>query len=212
MPGIATTRRVPHGLRVLVVDDNATNRQILAEWLRGWQMEAAAVCDGLAALDALWDAVGTGRPYALVLLDARMPDIDGLALAAKIRKRAELSDTRLVVDVLPNRPDLLSHIGVAREIAALTGKEAPPELVAKHAVLLAAGFRYRRLRSSMLAAIERGRPPAVDFLNGEVVRHGERLGVPTKVNRAATELVWRIARGEERSSIETLTALYAATR
>ena len=80
--------RPPASLRnlpVLVVDDNATNRHILEEWLRGWQMEPAAVGDGLAALDALWHAVGLGRPYALVLLDARMPDTDGLALAAKIR-------------------------------------------------------------------------------------------------------------------------------
>ena len=49
-------------LPVLVVDDNATNRHILEEWLRGWQMEPAAVGDGLAALDALWDAVSVGRP------------------------------------------------------------------------------------------------------------------------------------------------------
>ena len=43
-----------HDLPVLVVDDNATNRHILEEWLRGWQMEPTAVGDGLAALDALW--------------------------------------------------------------------------------------------------------------------------------------------------------------
>jgi PAS domain S-box-containing protein len=93
-----------HGLRVLVVDDNATNRRILEEWLRGWQMEPAAAGDGLAALDALWDAVSAGRPYALVLLDARMPDTDGLALAAKIRKRAELSATRIVLLTSGDRP------------------------------------------------------------------------------------------------------------
>ena len=44
-----------------------------------------------------------------------------------------------------------------------------PSLVAKHGLLLAVGFRYRRMKSSMLSAIERGRTPAVDFLNGEVV-------------------------------------------
>ena len=93
-----------HGLPVLVVDDNATNRHILEEWLRGWQMEPAAVGDGLAALDALWDAVSVGRPYALVLLDARMPDTDGLALAAKIRKRAELAATRIILLTSGERP------------------------------------------------------------------------------------------------------------
>ena len=99
--------RPPASLRnlpVLVVDDNATNRHILEEWLRGWQMEPAAVGDGLAALDALWDAVSVGRPYALVLLDARMPDTDGLALAAKIRKRAELSATRIILLTSGDRP------------------------------------------------------------------------------------------------------------
>ena len=99
--------RPPASLRnlpVLVVDDNATNRHILEEWLRGWQMEPAAVGDGLAALDALWDAVSVGRPYALVLLDARMPDTDGLALAAKIRKRAELAATRIILLTSGDRP------------------------------------------------------------------------------------------------------------
>ncbi|HVU05040.1 MAG TPA: 2-dehydropantoate 2-reductase [Polyangiaceae bacterium] len=85
-------------------------------------------------------------------------------------------------------------------------------LVAKHAVLLAAGFRYRKLRSSMLAAIERGRPPAVDFLNGEVVLHGERARVATPVNRAAQSFVWQIARRERSSSLETLRALHRETR
>ena len=84
-------------LHVLVVDDNATNRRILEEWLRGWQMEPAAVGDGLAAMDALWDAVSAGRRYTLVLLDARMPDNDGLALAARIRKRPELAATRIIL-------------------------------------------------------------------------------------------------------------------
>lgn len=73
-------------------------------------------------------------------------------------------------------------------------------LVTKHAMLLAVGTRYRRLRSSMLAAIERGRPPAVDFLNGEVVRHGARHGIPTPVNAAAAAMVHAIATGELKSS------------
>ena len=72
-------------MRVLIVDDNATNRRILEEWLRSWRMEPVAVGDGLAALNALWRALSLGRPYALVLLDARMPDTDGLALTAQLR-------------------------------------------------------------------------------------------------------------------------------
>jgi two-component system sensor histidine kinase/response regulator len=92
------------GLRVLVVDDNPTNRHILQEWLTGWQMEPVAVGDGLAALGALWDAVSVGRPFPLVLLDARMPDTDGLALAARIRERAALSDVRIILLTSDHRP------------------------------------------------------------------------------------------------------------
>ena len=98
-----------HGLPVLIVDDNATNRRILDEWLRGWRMKPAAVGDGLAALDALWHGAACGRPYALVLLDARMPDVDGLALAAQIRQRAELSATRIILLTSGDRPGDLAR-------------------------------------------------------------------------------------------------------
>ena len=91
-------------LRVLVVDDNPTNRHILEEWLRGWQMDPAAVGDGLAAMGALWDAASVGQPYPLVVLDARMPDTDGLALAARIRERAALSAIRIILLTSGDRP------------------------------------------------------------------------------------------------------------
>jgi PAS domain S-box-containing protein len=93
-----------HNLPVLVVDDNATNRHILAEWLRGWQLDPTAVGDGMAAMDALWHRAANGRPYALVLLDARMPDADGLAVAAMIRERAELAATRIILLTSGERP------------------------------------------------------------------------------------------------------------
>src|SRR5438552_7793327 len=93
-----------HNQPVLVVDDNATNRRVLEEWLRGWQMEPTAAGDGVTAMDALWHGVAQRRPYPLVLLDGRMPDIDGLALAAKIRQRAELSATRIILLTSGDRP------------------------------------------------------------------------------------------------------------
>jgi len=103
-PSAAPPPVLLHDLPVLLVDDNATNRHILQEWLRDWQMEPAAAGNGVEAMDALWDAVSAGRPYALVLLDARMPDTDGLTLAAQIRKRAELSATRLILLTSGDRP------------------------------------------------------------------------------------------------------------
>jgi len=81
---------------------------------------------------------------------------------------------------------------------------ASMSLTAKHALLLAVGLRYRRMRSSMLAAIERKRTPAIDFLNGEVVSRGKRCGIATPVNARIVELVWSIASGSLPSSRATL--------
>jgi 2-dehydropantoate 2-reductase len=80
-------------------------------------------------------------------------------------------------------------------------------LTAKHALLLAVGLRYRRMRSSMLAAIERKRTPAIDFLNGEVVTRGQRRGIATPINARIVETVWAIAGGTQTSSRETLDAV-----
>jgi CheY-like chemotaxis protein/HPt (histidine-containing phosphotransfer) domain-containing protein len=91
-------------LPVLVVDDNGTNRQILQEWLRNWQMNPTTVGDGMAAMDALWHRAANDGPYALVLLDARMPDADGLTVAAKVRERAELAATRIILLTSGERP------------------------------------------------------------------------------------------------------------
>ncbi|HET7501602.1 MAG TPA: 2-dehydropantoate 2-reductase [Kofleriaceae bacterium] len=84
---------------------------------------------------------------------------------------------------------------------------ASVSLTAKHALLLAVGLRYRRMRSSMLAAIERKRTPAIDFLNGEVVSRGERHGIATPINARIVDTVWAIANGRRASSRETLDAV-----
>ena len=80
-------------------------------------------------------------------------------------------------------------------------------MTTKHALLLAVGLRYRRMRSSMLAAIERKRTPAIDFLNGEVVSRGQKHGIPTPINARIVDTVWAIARGTLTSSRETLDSL-----
>ena len=74
--------RVP----VLIVDDNATNRQILVHMLSGWGMEPAAVSGAGPALEALRAARIAGRPFPLVLTDAHMPDVDGFTLVESIRR------------------------------------------------------------------------------------------------------------------------------
>jgi CheY-like chemotaxis protein/HPt (histidine-containing phosphotransfer) domain-containing protein len=97
------------GLRVLVVDDNATNRLILQGWLRGWRTEPTAVADGLTALNALWRGVALGRPYGVVLLDSRMPGVGGLALAAEISQSPELAGCRVILLTSEDRPANLAR-------------------------------------------------------------------------------------------------------
>ncbi len=98
---------------------------------------------------------------------------------------------------------------------ALTDKDrsaGSPSLLAKHLLLLAVGFRYRRMRSSMLSAIERGREPAVDFLNGEIVARGKEYGISVPINTRMHEEVWAIARKEKSSGLATLRKLFDETR
>ena len=73
------------GLRVLIVDDNASTRSVLREMLLHWGMEPTTVNGAAAALDELSRAIKEETPFSLILLDAVMPEIDGLALAEKIR-------------------------------------------------------------------------------------------------------------------------------
>lgn len=101
---------------------------------------------------------------------------------------------------------------IALTDAERKAKLGSPSLLAKHTLLLAVGTRYRRLRSSMLNAIERGREPAIDFLNGEVVTRGDRHGIPTPINSATRDMVYRIAAGEVGSSHQTLRRMFDATR
>src|SRR3954452_938850 len=67
-------------------------------------MDPTAVGDGMAGMNALWHRAANGRPYARVLLDARMPDTDGLAVPTMIRERAELAATRIILLTSGERP------------------------------------------------------------------------------------------------------------
>jgi 2-dehydropantoate 2-reductase len=101
---------------------------------------------------------------------------------------------------------------VALTDADRRSKLGSPALTAKHSLLLAVGLRFRRMRSSMLAAIERGRVPAIDFLNGEVVARAAKHGLAVPVNARVVETVHAIARGEETSSRALLDRLFDETR
>jgi PAS domain S-box-containing protein len=85
------------GRRVLVVDDHPTNRTVIEAQLATWGASATAVDDARAALHALRTAAAAGAPYDVVLLDCKMPDMDGVRLAAEIRADAALAHVGLVM-------------------------------------------------------------------------------------------------------------------
>ncbi len=84
-------------MRVLVVDDNHTNRQILRDQIGAWKMQVESAVGGDEALDRLRAALGEGQPYDVALLDVQMPEMDGFTLAAAIKGDPALTDTRLIV-------------------------------------------------------------------------------------------------------------------
>jgi PAS domain S-box-containing protein len=86
-----------HGMHVLVVDDNATNRRILEQILTRWGMRPTSVEGGLAAIDALDSALSAGNPFPLALIDFQMPDLDGFGLAGRIKERPELGTTMIMM-------------------------------------------------------------------------------------------------------------------
>jgi len=84
-------------LRVLVVDDNASNRRMLDEMLIDWQMKPMLVEGGREALVALRLAIEAGQPFPLVLTDMQMPDMDGFALVERIRENPALAGATIMM-------------------------------------------------------------------------------------------------------------------
>jgi len=92
------------GLRTLIVDDNATNRRILEEMLRNWEMQPTAVEGAVEALRLMNQAQQEGRPFRLVLSDANMPEIDGFDLARQIKEDSSLGSTVIMMLTSGDRP------------------------------------------------------------------------------------------------------------
>ncbi len=85
------------GLSVLVVDDNATNRRVLAGLLRVWGARPTAVDSGPAALAEVQRAVQAGESYPLLLVDAMMPDMDGFSLIERLRNDSSIGTCTIMM-------------------------------------------------------------------------------------------------------------------
>ncbi len=85
------------GRRVLVVDDNETNRRVIGELLAGAAYDIETAPSAIEALTVLQRAAESGQPFQAVLTDHRMPGIDGIELARRIRDLPAIAETRLVL-------------------------------------------------------------------------------------------------------------------
>ena len=87
-----------HSQKILVVDDNLTNRTLLGLLLTKWQVKHALVDSGYKALECLTEAFENGSPYNIAILDMQMPEMDGFQLANKIKEDSRLfPNTRLMM-------------------------------------------------------------------------------------------------------------------
>ncbi|RJP33860.1 MAG: response regulator [Candidatus Omnitrophota bacterium] len=84
-------------LPVLIVDDNAINRRILAEMLTKWRMSPCTVENAYTAMNTIRQSWEKGRPYSLIIIDANMPEVDGFELAKWIKQNPAYEETKLII-------------------------------------------------------------------------------------------------------------------
>jgi len=137
-------------IRTLIVDDHQTNRNILMETLSTWNAQVTDVANGYDALAELWRATEEGQPYRLLLLDCRMPGMDGFQVVEEMRRSASFNDLTIIMlasahwadDIARTydmglggyltkpirRSDLLQTVSIALDRAR--GASSPPAAVA----------------------------------------------------------------------------------
>jgi signal transduction histidine kinase/CheY-like chemotaxis protein len=95
--GTVASPELLRGVRVLIVDDNHTNRRILEAMLNRWEMHSTSVEGGEEALAEISTAREAGKPYELIVMDMHMPKMDGFALVEEIRRRPELATATIMM-------------------------------------------------------------------------------------------------------------------
>ena len=193
------------GLRVLVVDDNATNRRVLGGQLESCGVKAVCVGNAQDALQKLVDATFADEPFEVALLDFHMPECDGEQLGKLIRSYNHLTHTRLVLLtsaghrgdaqrfadlgfaaylVKPiTRRDLTACLSLVMSSSAESWKERAQPLVTRHQV------RAVRIEGDRRILLAEDNP-----VNQKVARMVlEKLGIEVEVVNNGREAVeaWR---------------------
>jgi CheY-like chemotaxis protein len=130
------------GIRVVVVDDNLTNRRILSDMLWGWGMLPAPAASGPEALAHLRRGLQRGQPYSLVLTDVHMPEMDGFELVKRIHETPGLAQPVILMLTSGDRGD---DIARCRKLGISSYLTKP--------------VRRAELRAAIVAALAREAPP-----------------------------------------------------
>ncbi len=96
-PGITADARILRDRRVLIVDDNDTNRQILRKTLEYWRMQCETTPNAETALALLHRAKEASMPFGLMIVDCQMPEVDGFMLVDEVRRSAEFADLATIM-------------------------------------------------------------------------------------------------------------------
>ncbi len=192
------------GLKILVVDDNATNRRVLREQLSFRGMENDEAEDGPRALEMMGAAAGEGHPYDLVILDMQMPGMDGMQLARRAGADRVAEGTRLIlltsmgyrgegdearrsgIDAYLTKPVRQSDLYEVISTVMGSRPEGEPGLVTRHTL------RERRPRTSARMLLAEDNP-----VNQKVaVRMLEKLGYRVDVASDGLEALEALRRTE----------------
>jgi CheY-like chemotaxis protein len=134
------------GMRALIVDDNATNREILAHYLESWGIDHTAVAEAADAIDALDQAEQAARPFELVVVDVNLPALGGMDLVRAMRERPTPPTTKvLVLSSSAVEPGSFTDSGVGAVLAKPSGQRTMHDAIA--AVITGVSARIEPLRA-----------------------------------------------------------------
>ncbi|MFU8847426.1 MAG: response regulator [Opitutales bacterium] len=120
------------GMRVLIVDDNKTNREVYSQMCAGWGYRSAVVEGGARALAEMEKAVQDNDPFELVILDQQMPGMSGLDLASLIHSRSSFKSVKQILlssSLDRDEADRAAEIGVARALSKPVKRDTLLEVI-----------------------------------------------------------------------------------
>jgi two-component system sensor histidine kinase/response regulator len=159
------------GLRVLIVDDNEVNRQVVHEQISSWGMRNGSFASGKEALEAIRAANASGDAYQIVITDYQMPEIDGATLAARIKDDPATKETVVI---------MLTSVGQWQEVSGLKGESIDAFLVkpVRHSQLLntLSNTWSRKLESAPRLPVESVYPSSIAALQSAALHSRASLG------------------------------------